>query len=79
MMSDENDWMELERALGTIREKLIDGTHGVLADSDSVTVRTNIWVATVIELRRIQKQCVPYGKAHCPRVSSTSEAEVQFP
>jgi len=78
-MPDENSWEQIAMSLDAVRERLIDGTHGVLAESDSVTVRTNIWVATVIELRRIQKQCVPHGKMHCPQVSSMSEGEIQFP
>ena len=67
-MNDENDWTRLAMSLDAIREKLLDGTHGVLAESDSVTVLTDTWVATVIELRRAQKQCAAYGEMHCPRV-----------
>jgi len=67
-MIDENDWTRMVMALDAVRETLLDGTHGVFAESDSVTVRTNTWVATVIELRRIQKQCAAYGEMHCPRV-----------
>ena len=64
----ENDWIRLAMALDAIRETLIDGTHGVFAGSDSVTVKMDTWVATVIELRRAQKQCVSYGEMHCPRI-----------
>ena len=67
-MNDENDWTRLAMSLDAIREKLLDGTHGVLAESDSVTVLTNTWVATIIELRCAQKQCAAYGEMHCPRV-----------
>ena len=65
MNDDENDWTRTAMNLDAVREKLMDGTHGVFAESDSVTVRTNTWVATVIELRRIQKQCAAYGEMHC--------------
>ena len=73
-MNDENDWTRLAMSLDAIREKLLDGTHGVLAESDSVTVLTDTWVATVIELRRAQKQCAAYGEMHCPRVPDMPNA-----
>jgi len=73
-MNDENDWTRLAMSLDAIREKLLDGTHGVLSESDSVTVLTDTWVATVIELRRAQKQCAAYGEMHCPRVPEMPNA-----
>lgn len=63
-MSDENDWTRLAMSLDAIRETLLDGTHGVLAGSDSVTVLTDTRVQTAIELRRAQKQCAAYGETH---------------
>ena len=48
--------------LDALREKLLNDTHGVFAGSDSVTVLTNTWVATILELLRIQKQCASYGE-----------------
>jgi len=77
-MHDENDWTRTAMALDAVRETLLDGTHGVFAESDSVTVRTDTWVATVIELRRIQKQCAAYGEMHCPRVPDMPNAQVEF-
>jgi hypothetical protein len=61
-MQDENDWTRMAISLDAIRNKLLDGTHGVFAGSDSVTVKTDTWVQTVIELRREQKQCAAYGE-----------------
>jgi hypothetical protein len=63
-MQNENDWTRLAMSLDAIRETLLDGTHGVFASSDSVTVKTDTWVQTVIELRRAQKQCAAYGETH---------------
>ena len=65
-MRDENDWTRLAMSLDAIRETLLDGTHCVFGDS--VAVKADIWVQTVIELRRAQKQCAAYGEMHCPRV-----------
>lgn len=62
IMQDENDWTRMAMSLDAIREKLLDGTHGVFAGSDSVTVETDTWVQTVIELRREQKQCAAYSE-----------------
>jgi len=73
-MNDENDWTRLAMSLDAIRETLLDGTHGVFAGSDSVTVKTDTWVATVIELRRAQKQCEAYSEMHCPRVPDMPNA-----
>ena len=73
-MRDENDWTRLAMSLDAIRETLLDGTHGVFAGSDSVTVKTDTWVQTVIELRRAQKQCAAYGEMHCPRVPEMPNA-----
>jgi hypothetical protein len=75
MMCDENDWTRLAMSLDAIRETLLDGTHGVFAGSDSVTVKTDTWVQTVIELRRAQKQCTAYGEMHCPRVPGKGSNE----
>jgi len=74
----ENDWTRLAMELDAIRETLIDGTHGVFAGSDSVTVKMDTWVATVIELRRAQKQCAAYGEMHCPRVPDLPNAPLHL-
>lgn len=58
----ENDWTRTAKQLNAIHEQLLDGTHGVLPESDSVTVKTDTWVATILELRRAQTQCADYGK-----------------
>jgi len=58
----ENDWTRTAMNLDALREKLLNDTHGVFAGSDSVTVLTNTWVATILELLRIQKQCASYGE-----------------
>lgn len=71
-----NDWTRLAMSLDAIRETLLDGTHGMFAGSDSVTVKTDTWVQTVIELRRAQKQCVAYGEMHCPRVPGMPNAAI---
>jgi hypothetical protein len=73
-MNDENDWTRLAMSLDAIRETLLDGTRGVLAGSDSVTVLTDTWAQTVIELRKAQKQCAAYGEMHCPRVPDMPNA-----
>jgi hypothetical protein len=70
-MHEENDWTRTAMALDAVLNNLLCGTHGVFAGSDSVTVLTNTWAATVVELRQIQKQCYAYGEMCCQRVPDT--------
>lgn len=60
--NEENDWMRTATAVDAVRETLLDGTRGVFPRFDAFRVRTDTWIATVIQLRRIQKQCEAYGE-----------------
>jgi hypothetical protein len=70
-----NDWTRIAGWLGIVRDRLQDGTKCILTGSDCITVEVSAWVATVNELRRIQRQCEAYGEMHCPRVPDMPNAE----
>lgn len=81
-MNDEiggNDWTRIAGQLGLVRDRLQDGTRGILAGSDCITVEVASWVATVNQLRRIQRQCEAYGEMHCPRVPDMPNAKAHVP
>jgi len=65
---DNNDWTRTSKRLRILRDRLQEGTRGILPGSDCLAVEVASWVAAVNELYRIQKQCDAYGEMHCPRI-----------
>jgi hypothetical protein len=63
-----DDWTRTAGWLGLVRDRLQDGTRCILTGSDCIAVEVSAWVATVNELRRIQRQCEAYGEMHSLRV-----------
>jgi hypothetical protein len=72
-----DDWTRIAGWLGLVRDRLQDGTRCILPGSDCITVEVSSWVATVNELRRIQRQCEAYGEMHCPRVPDMPNAQAR--
>ena len=65
---DGNDWTRTSKRLRILRDRLQEGTRGILPGSDCLAVEVASWVAAVNELYRIQKQCDAYGEMHCLRI-----------